>query len=252
MTLQTQLENVDLIDSASILRIRNLVAGDNTAGLLNMSELTERVEISTFKSDVLLNSSVNLVTTAKDASQDDIKNVKLIHNALPNLSSRIATDERLWVTLALGNYYSYAKQRWFDNQPSAVTAKYFVNHILAPSTRSLWRDNAISRLWWVGHYANGLGEDISDRALELFFFNSDLGSQLLGKSSVGTSKPIARAIVNASHDCYIAGKTAVWNRDSFRTFMKEIDLLTGRRILDVVPEAQLFEEVRELFYKCHV
>lgn len=242
---------IEVMDSNSLIRIRNLVAGNKLIGQKSLDDISQLTEISTFESSIVLVPTVQLKNSGKGNAFDDVENVKLIRAALPNLTARLATDERIWVTLALGHFYLYSKERWLNNQPSHVTDKYFVNHVLSASSRSRWRDQSISRLWWVGNYAESLGSDIENRAIELFFFNSDLGSQLLGKPSIATSKPIARSIVSIAHREFISEKSSSWNRNKFRDFMKEIDLLTGRRILEVVPESQLDAEVQAIFSRCY-
>jgi hypothetical protein len=250
--MDNKISKIELIDSESLLKIRNLVIGNKSNGILNLDQLKlANPTISTFQSEVQLNLDVALAKTTGISLSEDITNVKLVREALPGLETAVATDERLWVTLALNQFHDYSVHRWYNGQPKPYQENYFRNHVLAAGVRDRWRNQSISRLWWVGHYASQLGQDVFDATLELFFYNSDLGSQLLGKPSIGSSREIARAIVMVVHDELLGSKTSTWDRNKFRTFMKRMDLLTGRRVLETVPSAKLQGEVRTLFRSIH-
>jgi hypothetical protein len=236
-----------ILDSQSVINLRNLVTGDPKCSTLTLGALSEKTPLNFVTTEILVDSAITLEVGRGSQLEADLVNSKSIYKALRNLDSATATDERLWVTLALGQYHDYSISRWFSGQQSTLQAKYFHNHVLATGVRDRWRNQSISRLWWVAHYASQLGAEYFDRTIELVYFNSDLGSQLLGKPSISASREIARAIVSVAHYELIENKSSSWDRAKFRDFMKAMDLLTGRRILETLPATQLASEVSSLF-----
>ena len=88
--------------------------------------------------------------SAEKPEATDCNNVKIIYEALKNMSNTQATDERFWAGLSHGILWDYMQYRCKFNQENinidAVLNNYFFNQSLA---KSLAR-NCISRLWWIG------------------------------------------------------------------------------------------------------
>jgi hypothetical protein len=61
------------------------------------------------------------------------------------------------------------------------------------------------------------------------------------------SKKLASAIVEVVHENLLSNSSVAWDRNKFRTFMKRLDLLVGRRKMEAVDEVQLQREISELF-----
>ena len=115
---------------------------------------------------------------ARDRSRDK-ENAGILEQALPELTPSQATDERVWATLALGDYKEYVLKRWGSSDATTypVDLKIFV-----ANTRALVRDHSIARLWWRGHFARQVTNPLPAHALELMFEYEDIPGEISGRS----------------------------------------------------------------------
>ena len=79
--------------------------------------------------------------------------------------------------------------------------------------------------------------------------NSEFASQMIGKPSVGTSVPLAQAILKLSISKFVTSGQK-YNRYGFRRFMKQVDLFAGRRLLSGLSSDQLLSELEPVFDDC--
>jgi hypothetical protein len=253
---EKKFERLRLLTSEALVSLRAEVAGNKSFGCMSLDGIVESLSAgSTCKIEyfehktVLLDSNFKLVSNSGSQLTDDMLNAKSIHDAFQGLTPALATDERLWVTLALREFHEYSTERWgvSSKTPVEKTYKYFRNHVLAATPRDRWRNQSISRLWWVSNFAANLGSDLRNDAIEVFYFNSDLGQQLLGRPNISQPKGLGRAIIRVVHEELLTKNPGVWNRKRFRQFMIAIDFLIGRRKIESLPESALVEEVRSLF-----
>lgn len=241
--------------SDSLINLRAEVAGNKSLARMNLEQLATKlstkssVQLEFFDhKTVKLDSSFTLKSTAGSSLVADLQNAKAFTQAFQGLTPALATDERLWVTLALGTFYDYSIERWGVTSSTSKdeSYKYFKNHVLAATPRDRWRNQSISRLWWVGNFASNLGADLQNEALEVFYFNSDLGQQLLGRPNISQPLRLMRSIVKVVHEEIVTNNPGGWNRQAFRRFMIDIDFLIGRRKIESIAEDSIIEEVREL------
>lgn len=239
-----------ILSDQGLVRLRNLIATDPKLIFRSLDEIRaefEGVDLieSNYELDVAESLDVRGSVTADDR---EAKNARLIYTSLSGLDDAGACDERLWVTLALRDYRAYTFARWGSKlnakSPKSELKSFFVNHILLSGTRSRWRDQAISRLWWHARYAELVAPEVRDQATALLLGNTELGGQILGKPSIGTSVRMAHAVVIASLGRFSNPKD--FNRNKFRYFMKQVDLLAGRRLLNAVNQSDLDAELAQL------
>jgi hypothetical protein len=194
----------------------------------------------------------------------DVENAVLALEMLPELTSSQAADDRLWVTLANGPYKEYARSRFpmqipylqsggtKEQQEKAKkkATNHLFNHFFADSVRIRIRDNAISRLWWMAFYAKGI-QDVSNTREILSYllgYDLDIVSSFLGRTSIAAAPSLASAILFALvHDDDFGKRPSQERRENFRNFMKQIDLLAGRRILAFLPREELQPEISKLY-----
>lgn len=249
---------IEILTRKGLLQLRNLLAAEPSLIFENLDSLRLTKEIEIAESNYQIDPGFNLELPDKNAltvaeKKDQNNSIRLFEN-LEGLNPSDANDERLWVTLAMTNFHAYTLQRWgqgLNRTSSKADLKKFIkNHILISTTRNLWRDQSISRLWWMSYYAKSTTPDTYELSLALLLSNSDFVSQVLGKPSIGTSRNLSSALLRVVSKRFAGGSKYSWNRVSFRLLMKKIDLLAGRRILNALPVADLESEVDALFVDC--
>lgn len=239
-----------ILSEQGLIRLRTLIATDPALILKSLEDISSEFEgVEFIESNYDLVEATDLdVRGSTKAGQLEAKNARSVYDSLSNLDNAGACDERLWVTLALRDYRSYTFARWGSKlnskSPKSDLTGFFVNHVLLSGTRSRWRDQAISRLWWHARYAALVAPEVKDQVLALLLGNTELGGQILGKPSIGTSVRLGRAVVLASLEKFSNPKD--FNRAYFRTFMKQVDLLAGRRLLNAVNQSDLDKELKSL------
>ena len=118
------------------------------------------------------------VGSGKDRTKDEA-NASLLRQALPELTPAQATDQRIWTTLALGDYKDYVLNRWgpAEGVDYPLNIKVFIK-----DTRSMMRDHAISRLWWRSHFAMQVSKSDCQEPLRLMFEYEDIPGEIAGRS----------------------------------------------------------------------
>lgn len=175
--------------------------------------------------------------------KDDIANSLAVYNALSHLSPEQATDVRLWTYLCHYDFKDYASTRWLNNGRRAI--KDIKNHFFVPiGIRGLIRDNAISRLWWLGYFATKVSKIVSLdplRILEIMFFRTDVRANLIERTTVSSNFNLSAIVIKLLNESYEKQQT-LFDRTVNRTFMKEINALGGYKLLDILTTAQIEEE----------
>jgi hypothetical protein len=244
---------LELLTSESLLQIRTLLASNNQFAAHDLvglkKEFMNRGEyLEFFQSTIQLDTLFELSSEEQDLKKQDLDNTLRIFRAFRNLDPALATDERLWATLALREFHTYSISRWLpEDSKDKQKYKYFTGHVLTSTSRDRWRGQSVARLWWVANFRRNLDEAMQDKFLEVYYFNSDLGQQFLGKPSLSLSKKLASAIIEVVYENLLANSSVAWDRNKFRTFMKRLDLLVGRRKMEAVDEVQLKREISQLF-----
>ena len=243
-----------VLTDSGLVRLRALVAANPKLALINLATLAEEHEgLEFIESKYEFNDDILSANSWRGA--EDAKVANIIFEALPGLTASDACDERLWVTLAHGTFHDYVVSRWGKSlKPSGdeiALKKFFVNHILVAGARSRWRNQALSRLWWQAFYVKSLGVSDESEILKLMLTNTEFSGQVLGKPSIGTSVPLARALLKVSFNVFVK-EGQVFDRAAFRKFMKQVDLLAGRRLLTSLPGNDLEVEFDALLRDCLV
>lgn len=241
---------LDLLTQDSVEELRSKLK-TNEAGLLwdlTWDDLVKTFSLKTFASTYALDPAVHLKVAADDERNRDMdaENSKRILQALPHLSAADATDERLWVTLALRDFRSYLHGRW--PRKNVPVGNHLRNHAFAGDSRTRDRDHAISRLWWTAKYAVRMTPSTADDTLALLFHNSDLIVQFIqGRTNLSSIPALARAILKLAGGFLDPQSDAKWNRENWRNFMTEVDFLAGRQALGILTEEELISELRPIF-----
>jgi hypothetical protein len=235
------IENITILTSESLEKLRNAVVGNSQLVRKNLSELVAELELTTVEHAATIDT--DLVLDPKQTA--DIPNMIALAAAINGLTPELATDERIWVSLAIGQFHDYTYARWGGKaKTDDGLLAFWKLHVLASSTRNRWRDHAVSRLWWMHRYASMLQPNNVQAALEMLLIEIEFISALLSKPSVSTNLPLAQAILQVAQDEILKKKSLKYNRGGFRAFVRELDLIAGRRLLSSLSVGALTPIIR--------
>ena len=189
----------------------------------------------------------------EDIDRHDAFNSALVYKSV-RLNPAQACDERIWAYLSHFDLRHYVAKRWplpDDKKVQHISAHYFV-----VGQRGLLRDNAIARLWWMGHIAARSSKFSNpEKALDILLFRSDVRANLLERS-LGMNPEIFDAVVCRLQQDYTAAKklaaekksvkNTIFDRSRFRNLMKDLNRIGGYRMLDALDFGQLQEEIRQI------
>lgn len=168
----------------------------------------------------------------KEPIDTDIKNVKLIYNVFKHLNETQASDERLWVGLALSEGYEYMKYRWgIDNETKIKYRWLYHTH----GKRALFYQG-ISRLWWYGYLSYDDSRLNPYELTEFAFGNQEIIEGLMFRS-YSNSRNVSLAILSALFHFEQDG--GVVNRSLIRELYKDISFLGGISIIDAYERKEL-------------
>lgn len=185
--------------------------------------------------------------TRETLAGTDVANAPAFYNALSELAPAHATDERIWTTLTLGRYSDYTRQRWRLVPEAEEKARNWVlaHWLCGASNRSKFRDNSVSRLWWMGKVACSIPGWTAAEVAETMITNTDYRQQLLDRTSSFTATGVAKAVLEISREFVKANKELT--REEFRSVMMEINFEAGKSNLAVLSERQLIDRFRPIF-----
>lgn len=168
-----------------------------------------------------------------------------IYKILKNMTPQQATDERVWVYLTHFVFWDYSRARWpLGKDNDEQSAKIVATHFFASGIRGRVRDNAISRLWWMGHICAGLDHDLRD-ALEALLLQEDVRKEVMERAAFCRSKQIFNVLTKFMiRSC--KGNQKLHGRQKFREFIRRLNRLGGMRVLNAMPEKQLEEEMKRI------
>lgn len=189
---------------------------------------------------------LTFATEGTEAERDQINSILML-KFLPKLTVLLATDSRLWTTLAFRDLKDYVTSR---HKPKSTTdedlSTYFRNKFFISSSRGLMRDQAISRLWWMGHLACQIDENNPQQVLSIFLKTVDNASQFWGRPSISAAPNLTTAI----YEVMVANNYATTRtKDNFSGFMIDIDKIAGRRVLAYLDPSELQDEIDALYLK---
>lgn len=183
----------------------------------------------------------NLVADERAPAQSDAANAMTVYSALPQLTPHQASEDRLWTYLCHNEGRAYVAQRWLRgyDPDSAHVVERIVNHFFARGNRSRIRDNGVSRLWWLGAIANRIDPDAPRRFLDILLYRQDVRSALIERPSVSMNNEVLRAIYAVMREDFDTADKALFQRETFREWMKNLNRRGGVILLDAVPPVQL-------------
>ena len=175
----------------------------------------------------------------------DPQNAIRVYDALRELKPKDAADERFWTHLCHGPCATYIRARWLHDRPTRDdnAVRKIHNHFFASGNRALIRDNALSRLWWLGHIAYEVDPDDPPRFLQILMHRQDIRSALIERPSVSMNPEVLRAVyaIMLDHWQRDGRRSKLFDRDVFRDWMIRLNRRGGVMLLDALPPMQLSE-----------
>ena len=186
-----------------------------------------------------------LVTDAGRPSSTDVENALIVYGALSGLTPHQASIERMWAYLCHCDCPQYVTGRWLSRRPEKDedAVREVRNHFFAVGNRALIRDNAVSRLWWLGKIAHDIDPDNPREFLTILLHRQDVRSALIERPSVSTNRRVLRGIYEVMREHWSDGG-ALFARETFRTWMIALNRRGGVILLDALPEESLSQLLR--------
>jgi hypothetical protein len=259
--------NLEILTTASVAVLRHYAQSDPQGFLSQTSPLDAINGMKTFASPVSLRFAPLSLGTGTDS---DISNAKIIYQSLVGITPAQAADERLWVTLVVRDYWDYSRSRFplseaglfgrkkqgdtrsVDERLAEAKRNWIVEHYFAGTPRVRLRGNAVARLWWMAHYANGFESYTQDQILQRLAGGSQdlIRTLVYDRPAISSSPNLASAVIQLlMEDDEFDGRTGEQRRHGFRAFVKDIDLLAGRRVLSFLSKDALVDELKPLYMR---
>lgn len=181
----------------------------------------------------------------------DLKNIRIVYDALKELPLSVACDARLWTGLAHTSLWDYVWYRQHEEIAKAKTAKAKKEKIQKAffcvgngKRRSLFV-NCLSRLWWTGYLVYDEKRKNPYELAETLMYGQkghSFASQivLLSSRNFISNKHLFHGILQAILDFKRAGNEV--NRVVFETVLSYFNNISAATVLDFLPE----EEVRKM------
>lgn len=186
------------------------------------------VDAVTFEDDAF----DNLKTEAKGTS--DVHNAEIVYKALKGMTPYLAADERIWVALTheIAPKFSFKRHLKTNTSPAdkikLVKSSFFTRE---NNTRSLYRDNALSSLWWYGYICKkNKNHPLSD-VLKAVLTSTDFRVALIERPTTSRVATVFKAITNIVIAENKNNKSPeLMKRDNYREWFKQINLNGGRKL----------------------
>lgn len=173
-------QKMTVLTRASIIDLRAIALADpKKVWITHLNELVDEFSLETIEVSATFEKGFEFKYGADKDRSNDEHNSAILHQALPSLTPAQATDQRIWTTLALGEYKDYVLKRWAPAEGSAypVAIKIFVK-----DTRSMMRDHSLARLWWRSHFANQVSNKDCENPLSLMYEYEDIPSEIASRA----------------------------------------------------------------------
>lgn len=262
--------NLEILSSASLAILQNH-ASSSPKRFLEQTSGVEGLEGIEYFSTKIQSKPVDLVFGAKvKGAKADGQNALIFFESLPGLTPAQAADPRLWATLCLRDYWDYARSRYplseaglfgrerknetrsKDERIAEAQQTWIRTHYFASTARIRLRDNALARLWWIAYYAQGFESHSVESIMNVLTVpNQDVLRTLVSDRPWLASSPnSATAVIELLlDDSDYSQRNSDANRINFRNFVKELDLVAGRRVLEMLSVEELKNEFAPIYEK---
>jgi hypothetical protein len=235
-----------VLTTESLEKLRWAVTKNPTLVETNFYELTDSLDLNMveFNAKIEINGTLLMPEGITQNNNKDTENCMIISKVISGLNPSQATDERLWVTLCFDQFSDYTNSRWPLSRAKSIE-NHVADHWFSKTNRNRIRDNAVARLWWMSQIAKRVPDTSIEQVLEVLFFNSDYRSSLLERNSSANSLNVLASIIKISKESFDRGQA--YDRESFRTFMKQVDFIGKRTVLASLEVETLLKILRPVY-----
>lgn len=178
----------------------------------------------------------------------DYNNVKVIYEALKDISNKQAADERFWTGLSHSVLWGYMLYRCkaikAENEVDLILNNYFFGQ---GKIKSLSR-HPIARLWWIGRLTYDSNEDDPYKSLEYLKVGlAGKVNQILAYNFSRNPK-VTKALLRALAKIEDEEQEKI-SRDQYREILQYMNMLGGIVMLDYLTEAELEDKIAGHYYK---
>ncbi len=166
--------------------------------------------------------------------KSEVENCLIVYQLLSQLTPYDARDERLWAYLCHTFGMAYSRARWPIPDDDDKAVEHVRTHFFAGSDRGIERDNALSRLWWLGHMASRVQSMQLREALEVFLYRSDARAQIVERPTLSQNAIIFEAVLSTLAE-HVGVEGGLLEREHNRRFMRRLNAMGGYVLLDVLP-----------------
>jgi hypothetical protein len=164
---------------------------------------------------------------------------------LPSISAYLARDQRLWVYLTHVVLLEYTRERWPIPKDNQKAINHIKQHFFAYGSRGFERSNAISRLWWMAEVCNKVKGLTLEQALTAFLYQTGVRADIIERPTTAQNVSVLSAVIGQLNQSF-HGDKSLYEREKFRTVMKELNLQGGIKLLEVLEP----KEVERIVIKC--
>ncbi len=187
------------------------------------------------------------------ASESDATDSLAVFSLLSSITPQQAADQRLWVGLAHFELYGYVRKRWNSafrgDRSTEAKRRHIRRHWFVSGIRGLYRDNGVSRLWWMGKIFTDIAKEAELEPLkvgELLLYRADVRANLIERSTTASNIAVASEIVlSLKHFLEDEQEKRIYGRAVFRQWMIRINQLGGTLVLDALPRKTLRRMIRD-------
>lgn len=173
--------------------------------------------------------------------QDDhreVENCVFLFQAMPGLSYYLARDERLWTYLVHTDLLQYARARWPIPKSDKEAIAHIRTHFFVVGARGFERDNAASRLWWMAALCSRCKELPLSESLRYFLHAYDVRANIIERPTTSQNPVVFSVLLRMLRRSYLGDK-ALYERATFRSVMKKLNLYGGTKLLDSLGEKEI-------------
>ena len=169
------------------------------------------------------------------------------YRSLVGMTARAAADERMWAWMTHFRLHQYSLERW-RRISNTVPTNYVRSHWFVDNrTEGLKQYNTAARTWWIAHTATkaanaSAGAFTVDEALQDFATNAVHYHILMTKYSFASSPDVLAELVRV----LLQEAQGMKAQAGLYALMKRLNLISGTRILDVLPRGELRAAIVEI------